>query len=150
MKTFLLHLALLLLALPALAMQQTPPDVPPADELLDKYTPVRLTTDLGALSENERRMIPLLIDAAEAMDRIFAVQAHGDLDSLKSAVAHTPSEQILRLQGDGDYDAVAAFVERYGTLGEPLQKDLDRLAAAGIPVDIVYEQGMSVLEETSE
>ncbi len=56
------------------------------------------------------------------------------------------SEKILRLQGDGDYDAVGAFVEQYGRVGETLQGDLDRLAAAGIPVDIVFEQGMSVLE----
>ena len=49
------------------------------------------------------------------------------------------------LQGDGDYDAVAAFVAQYGNVGEQLQADLDRLAAAAIPVDIVYQQGKEVL-----
>jgi len=55
------------------------------------------------------------------------------------------SRDILMLQGDGDYDAVAAFVAQYGNVGEQLQADLDRLAAAAIPVDIVYQQGKEVL-----
>ncbi len=55
------------------------------------------------------------------------------------------SERILRLQGDGDYEAVAAFIAEYGTIGERLQQDLDRLADARIPVDVVFEQGLDVL-----
>ena len=50
-------------------------------ERLDQYTPVRLTTDIE-LTENERRMIPLLIDAADAMDEVFWVEAYGDRDEL--------------------------------------------------------------------
>lgn len=56
------------------------------------------------------------------------------------------SERILTLQGDGDYDAVEAFVSRYGEMSPELQADLDRISDAGIPVDIVYEQGLDVLE----
>lgn len=56
------------------------------------------------------------------------------------------SEIILRLQGDGDYRAVADFVERYGGMRPQLVEDLARLDAAGIPVDIVFEQGLSELE----
>jgi hypothetical protein len=55
------------------------------------------------------------------------------------------SERILRLQGDGDYDAAKAFVAEYGVIGPQLQADLDRLGEAGIPVDIVYNQGVDVL-----
>ena len=55
------------------------------------------------------------------------------------------SRTLLMLQGDGDYQAVADFVDRYGAVGEQLQADLDRLAGAGIPVDIVYEQGKDQL-----
>jgi hypothetical protein len=55
------------------------------------------------------------------------------------------SELILTFQGDGDYDGVVAFMEEYGAIRPQLQADLDRLARAGIPVDIVYEQGMEVL-----
>ena len=55
------------------------------------------------------------------------------------------SKQLLTLQGNGDYAAVDAFVQEMGTVGPQLQSDLDRLAAASIPVDIVFEQGSEVL-----
>ena len=56
------------------------------------------------------------------------------------------SREILMLQGDGDYEAVAAFVKEYGSMPNQLQADLDRLENEGIPVDITYEQGPSVLK----
>ncbi len=62
-----------------------------------------------------------------------------DTDQIIEAV-RSLSERILTLQGDGDYDAVDAFVKQYAVIGPDLQADLDRLSAAGIPVDIRYEQ----------
>ncbi len=50
-------------------------------------------------------------------------------------------DKVLRLQGDGDYDAVAAFTKEMGTVNPTLAADLKRLSLAGIPVDIVFEQG---------
>ena len=67
-----------------------------------------------------------------------------DIEQMKQA-ANDLSEEILRLQGDGDYDAVDAFVGQYQIMGDQLQADLDRLAELGIPRDIVFEQGLSVL-----
>jgi len=55
------------------------------------------------------------------------------------------SNDILILQGNGDYDAVAAFVAEKGNIGSQLQNDLNRLDAISIPVDIVYQQGREVL-----
>jgi hypothetical protein len=54
----------------------------PIERKLAQYTTVRLTSDLQKLTENERRMIPLLIDAARSMDAIYWRQAYGDRDSL--------------------------------------------------------------------
>lgn len=48
--------------------------------------------------------------------------------------------RILRLQGDGDYQAAANFVKETGILDPVLEADLARLAGASIPVDIVFEQ----------
>ncbi len=42
------------------------------------YTKVRLSTDLGTLSEKQEQMIPLLIEVAKIMDGIFWQQAYGD------------------------------------------------------------------------
>ncbi len=55
------------------------------------------------------------------------------------------SQLILRIQGDGDYEAAKQLVKEKAVIGEQLQKDLDRLNKAGIPVDIVFEQGKDVL-----
>ena len=48
------------------------------------------------------------------------------------------SERLLRLQGDGDYEGTAALLGENGVIGPELQGDLDRLAGAGIPVDVVF------------
>ena len=55
------------------------------------------------------------------------------------------SRKLLTLQGDGDYEAVNTFIAETAGVGSQLQADLDRLAAASIPVDIVFEQGAEVL-----
>ena len=55
------------------------------------------------------------------------------------------SEKILTLQGDGDYNGVADLVAQKASIGSVLQADLDRLSSAGIPVDVVFEQGIDVL-----
>jgi len=65
-------------------------------------------------------------------------------DSMVQAM-NALSRDILTLQGDGDYEAVADFVQTYSPMPKELQADLDRLQEAGIPIDITYEQGRSVL-----
>ena len=55
------------------------------------------------------------------------------------------SALILTAQGEGDYDGIVSFMERYGNIPVELQLDLDRVNDAGIPVDVVFEQGKSVL-----
>lgn len=55
------------------------------------------------------------------------------------------SEKILVLQGNGDIEGVQQLMNDMGMIGEDLQKDLNRLEQAGIPVDIVFEQGVEVL-----
>ncbi len=52
---------------------------------------------------------------------------------------------ILVLQGNGSYDAVAAFVAEKGNVSSELQADLNRLDAISIPVDIIYQQGKEQL-----
>jgi hypothetical protein len=55
------------------------------------------------------------------------------------------SAKILTAQGDGDYEGIVAFMEQYGNIPPELQQDLDRVNEAGIPVDVVFEQGKAVL-----
>ena len=67
-----------------------------------------------------------------------------DHDKMQAAIGEL-SRKILTLQGDGDKAAVADFVATYGKVDSALQADLDRLSAAGIPVDVTFEQGVDVL-----
>ena len=67
------------------------------DRLLDKYTSVQLTTDLSELSENERKMIPLLIEAAREMDAAFWVQAYGERESLITTIDDPALEQFAEI-----------------------------------------------------
>ena len=67
-----------------------------------------------------------------------------DFEKMKSAMNEL-TEKILIIQGDGNFDAAKAWVEADGTIKETLQKDLDRINAAGIPRDIRFKQGKEVL-----
>ncbi len=67
-----------------------------------------------------------------------------DMERMRAAVDGL-SELILTLQGDGDYAGVDELLATRGNVPAALQADLDRLATAGIPVDVVFEQGPSVL-----
>jgi hypothetical protein len=51
------------------------------------------------------------------------------------------SNRILTIQGNGDYEALGKFQEQFGTISPELQRDLDRLRAKKIPVDVVFQQG---------
>ena len=55
------------------------------------------------------------------------------------------SALILELQGNGDKAGTIALMEKDGIIKSGLQADLDRLDDEGIPVDVVFEQGIDVL-----
>ncbi|NNC82571.1 MAG: Zn-dependent hydrolase [Flavobacteriales bacterium] len=67
-----------------------------------------------------------------------------DMEQMKKAMDEL-SEVILTLQGDGDSEGVKQLIEKYGKIDAELQADLDRLNDAGIPVDVVFRQGVDVL-----
>ena len=88
----------------------------PIEKKLAQYTTVRLTTDLSKLSENERRMIPLLIDAARSMDAIFWRQAYGNRDSLLRSITDPAVQRYVEINY-GPWDRLAEnapFVEGVG------------------------------------
>ncbi len=67
-----------------------------------------------------------------------------NFDKLQEAT-ESLSRVILTTQGDGDYKGVAKLVSDKGIISKQLQADLDRLGAGGIPVDVVFEQGLEAL-----
>lgn len=67
-----------------------------------------------------------------------------DMEKMSLAVAKL-SEKILTLQGNGDYEGAKKMTDETGVITEDLQKELDKLKSANIPVDIVFLQGSEVL-----
>ena len=81
------------------------------------YAPFKLTTDISQLSENEKKMIPLLIEAAKIMDGLFWQQAYmGDKDSLLTATQDENTRKFVEINY-GLWDRLAEnrpFVEGVG------------------------------------
>ncbi|MBN2776342.1 MAG: Zn-dependent hydrolase [Bacteroidales bacterium] len=67
-----------------------------------------------------------------------------NFEVMKQAVADLVNE-IIVIQGDGNKEAAKQWIDTKSSVGEELQKDLDRIAEAGIPKDIVFKQGADVL-----
>jgi len=62
-----------------------------------EYATVKLTTNLNQLSTNERKMLPLLIQAAQIMDELFWMQTYPQRDSLLNAVKDDRAKEFIRI-----------------------------------------------------
>jgi hypothetical protein len=64
---------------------------------LSGYATVKLTTDLSQLTDKEKQMMPLLIDAAKIMDTLYWDQSYGHRDSLLNAFTDEPTKTYILL-----------------------------------------------------
>ena len=64
---------------------------------LDDYVSVRLEADLSGLSERQREMLPLLVEAAEVMDGLFWRQAFGDRNALLSEIQDPSARRFAEI-----------------------------------------------------
>ena len=88
-----------------------------APDLLQRYAPVRLAPDLESLTDNERHMIPILIEAAEQMDTLFWLQAYGDPKELLEGIAD-PDLRAYSKINYGPWDRLSGdepFIKEAGT-----------------------------------
>ena len=67
-----------------------------------------------------------------------------DFEKMKEAVEKLAGD-ILKCQGNGDYEAAKAWMGEMSVIKPELQADLDRVNNAGIPTDIYYNMGPQVL-----
>jgi hypothetical protein len=83
-----------------------------------------------------------------AQEGAFTRNANGtftvDFEKTKAAMEKLV-QKIVYIQGDGDYEAAKKWVETEGVVKPELQADLDRINAANIPVDVVFEKGKKEL-----
>lgn len=88
----------------------------PWQELADQYAEFTLTTDVSKLTENEKKMLPLLIQAADVMEDIYWHNAYGDKDQLFNGVTDPALIKYLSINY-GPWDRLNAnkpFVEGAG------------------------------------
>lgn len=67
-----------------------------------------------------------------------------DFEKMKKAMLKF-SEEILVLQGDGNYDAAKTLVDQKGFIRDELLNDLYRIQKERIPKDVVFIQGLEEL-----
>lgn len=83
---------------------------------LDTYARVSLQADLSHLSAQDKQMIPLLLEAATIMDRLFWLQAFGNPDTFLSKIDDPCLRQLCAINY-GPWDRLngnAPLVEGYG------------------------------------
>jgi hypothetical protein len=69
-----------------------------AQSRLDIYKPVTLTADLSHLSENQKEMIVLLIEASDIIDELFWQQAFGeDKETFLASIEDTKVREFARI-----------------------------------------------------
>jgi hypothetical protein len=89
---------------------------PDMQRRMAEYTTVSLAADTTQLTAKERQMLPLLIDAAKAMDPIFWQQTWGSRDSLINQVSDEGVRRFIDINY-GPYDRLdnnTAFIPEVG------------------------------------
>lgn len=83
---------------------------------VDQYAPFDLKTDLSKLTENEKQMLPILIDVAKHMENIFWQQAYGDKEALMKAMPNDDARAFASIHY-GPWDRLNGnkpFVKEFG------------------------------------
>lgn len=86
------------------------------EDRIDIYAPFTLDADLSALSDNQKRMIGILIDASKIMDDLFWRQAWGDKEALLSGIEDPQTRRFAEINY-GPWDRLAnnrPFVDGVG------------------------------------
>lgn len=125
-----------------LSCEKQPDELPDEEAILkklDQYVKVPLKTDLSVLSDRQKEMIPVLIEAARIMDTLFWYEAYGDRDSLLNSLEDGPLKEYAKLnygpwdrldnnvpflKGAGEKPAGANFYPRDMSRAEFEQTDL--------------------------
>ncbi len=83
---------------------------------LNKYVSFKLTSDVSVLTENERKMLPILIKAAHKMNELFWYDAYGDKNELLGSISDEDTKKFVKINyGPWDrLDGNSSFVEGIG------------------------------------
>ena len=97
-----------------------PPEIftlkPKTPKVSDVYADFTLTTDLSHLTQNQKNMIPVLIEISQIMDELFWLQSYGNKQQLLDSIKDANLKRLVdinygpwdRLNGD------KSFIIKYG------------------------------------
>ncbi len=91
-------------------------ELKPMQKNLAKYVDVKLISDLSNLTENEREMLPILINAANKMNDLFWYEAYGNKDELLNSISDEDTKRYVTINY-GPWDRLNGnepFVEGVG------------------------------------
>lgn len=112
----------------------------PYKMLADQYSEFPLITDMSKLTENEKKMIPILIEIADIMDDIFWQNAYGDKNELFAQNTDLYAQKYLSINY-GPWDRLndnKPFIEVYGSKS---------LGANFYPTDMTKEEFENLKDE---
>jgi hypothetical protein len=84
---------------------------------VNEYAEFELNSDLSKLSEKEKQMIPILIEAAQIMDELFWIQAFGDKNSILDSIKDEAARKFVTMNY-GPWERLKdnePFITSYGT-----------------------------------
>ncbi len=134
-KVFFIHI-IFLFALNSCKQKGTDSQTDSTEVIMEKisdFAEVKLTTDLSILSENQKKMLPLLIEIAEIMDNLFWRQAYGDMMELINSL-DTEAEKKFVMMNYGPWERLNNNIPFIKSAGEKPK------GANFYPVDMTKEE----------
>ncbi|MDY6800484.1 MAG: Zn-dependent hydrolase [Bacteroidota bacterium] len=103
------------------------------DKLLANYADVKLTADLSILSENQKKMIPLLFEAAKIIDELYWIQTCGNKEKYLKSIPNEKCKEYFYINyGPWDrLNGMKPFIDDVGTKPD---------GANFYPVDMTYQE----------
>ncbi len=73
------------------------PELTEAEKNLQKYETVKLTTDVSKLSENQKKMLPILIKVGQIMDGLFWRAAYGHKEEFLQSISDPKTRRFAEI-----------------------------------------------------
>lgn len=93
-------------------------DINNTPKVSEVYAEFVLTSDLSHLSNNQKKLIPILIKVSQIMDELFWLQAYGDKDELLNAIKDPNLKSLVDINYgpwdrlNGDKKLIGSFSEK--------------------------------------
>ncbi len=112
----------------------------PMDKKIKQYAVFELSADLSELSDNQKKMIALLMEAAQLMDEVFWMEAYGNKQQLFNKINDSLIKEYVKINyGPWDrLDENKPFVKGFGPKPKganfyPHDMSIEEFEQAGLP-----------------